>query len=326
MNPYSKVSDTHWLKLVGRGVADVSAEAEAAADGAGEALAVGDGEAAADSSLPIPLSPIQHLPSAKSVFCLCKDASLYRTHRHRTNRQTGSGRLPACLSFEPPAARYNGQAACAKHDMERNTGLPGPRSHTDMLDFTAIDFETANRHKTSACSIGIAVVENGAITKTHHFLINPYPDYFHPMNIRIHGIEAEDVQDAPTFAELWPVIRPLIDDKIIAAHNASFDMGVLLGCLDHYGLERPEIDILCSCRMAKAAYPALRNHKLDTVCSYLSLALDHHRADSDAEGCAGIILDIAKRYKLSSLEEVHTKLRVQPGYIRSGEYLPISRW
>lgn len=196
----------------------------------------------------------------------------------------------------------------------------------DTLDFSAIDFETANSRDTSACSIGIAVVENGAICETHHYLIKPYPNYFSARNISIHGIEAKDVQDAPTFDELWPTIRPYLENRIIAAHYAPFDMGVLLGALDFYDVTRPDLDILCSCRMARVAFPKLKSHKLNIVCGYLDIPLDHHKADSDAEGCAGIILEISKRHGLHTLKDVREKLRLEPGNIRSGIYTPIKKW
>ena len=47
-----------------------------------------------------------------------------------------------------------------------------------LRDFTAIDFETANRYPTSVCSIGIVVVQDGEITEEFSHLIKPEPYYF----------------------------------------------------------------------------------------------------------------------------------------------------
>lgn len=196
----------------------------------------------------------------------------------------------------------------------------------DNLDFCAIDFETANSRDTSACSIGIAVVENGSVKETHHYYIKPFPEYFSAKNISIHGIRPTDVVDAPTFDQLWPIIRQYIDGRVIAAHYAPFDVGVLLGALDYYGVKRPESDILCSCRMARVAFPMLPSHKLNIVCGYLNIPLDHHRADSDAEGCAGIIIEIARKYGINTLTDIRRKLRLEPGSIRNGQYTPIKKW
>lgn len=188
------------------------------------------------------------------------------------------------------------------------------------MDFTAIDFETANYQKTSACSIGLTEVSGGKILGTSHYYIRPYPDYFTRSNIAVHGIYAQDVEHAPTFDALWPCIREKLEGRIVAAHFAAFDMGVLTAALDHYGIPYPDIDILCSCLMARAAYPQLANHKLNNVCAYLDIPLDHHKADSDARGSAGIITRIMAERNLESLKDIEMQLGVRAGSIRDGRY------
>jgi len=51
------------------------------------------------------------------------------------------------------------------------------------MRFVAIDVETANPDYSSICQIGVALFENGIITKTWATLINP-EDYFDPINMR----------------------------------------------------------------------------------------------------------------------------------------------
>ena len=70
------------------------------------------------------------------------------------------------------------------------------------MNFVAIDFETANHNRSSACSIGIAVVKNDEIVETKSFLIHPVPNYYAPINIRIHGISDRDTESSPTFDKL----------------------------------------------------------------------------------------------------------------------------
>ena len=41
-----------------------------------------------------------------------------------------------------------------------------------MLDFVALDFETANKFKNSACSLAVITVKDGQITKRHTALLN----------------------------------------------------------------------------------------------------------------------------------------------------------
>ena len=70
------------------------------------------------------------------------------------------------------------------------------------MKFTCFDVETANMWKGSICQIGITVVENGIITETKSWLVNPN-DSFDFFNVLIHNITAEMVKDSPSIKELW---------------------------------------------------------------------------------------------------------------------------
>ena len=72
-----------------------------------------------------------------------------------------------------------------------------------MDDFVAIDFETANRLRSSVCSVGLVFVRNGQIVDERYSLIKPYPNYYLDDNIAIHHITPDDTRDAPTFDEVW---------------------------------------------------------------------------------------------------------------------------
>ncbi|MBA1394198.1 exonuclease, partial [Lactobacillus sp. XV13L] len=70
------------------------------------------------------------------------------------------------------------------------------------MNFTAMDFETANRHPESACSLALVMVRDNQIVDRFYTVINPQMP-FDAQNIKIHGITASDVRDAPTMAEVW---------------------------------------------------------------------------------------------------------------------------
>lgn len=55
------------------------------------------------------------------------------------------------------------------------------------MNFIAIDFETANEKRDSACSIGLTVVKNNQIIEQKYYLIKPNELRFAPINISIHG-------------------------------------------------------------------------------------------------------------------------------------------
>ena len=68
--------------------------------------------------------------------------------------------------------------------------------------FLAIDFETADQGRDSACSVGLVRVAGGEIVGRTHYLIRP-PRRTFPFAY-LHGITWERVAREPTFAGLWP--------------------------------------------------------------------------------------------------------------------------
>jgi DNA polymerase III subunit epsilon len=161
-----------------------------------------------------------------------------------------------------------------------------------MTTFAAIDFETANYSPDSACAVGLVVVKGSRIVRREHHLIRPPDRQF--AYTYIHGLTWEDVRDALTFAELWPTLREAIADAdFLAAHNASFDRRVMGSCCRTYDLRRPSQPFVCTVNVARTVWRMFPT-KLPDVCRHLKIPLDHHKADSDAEACARIVIAARK--------------------------------
>lgn len=180
-----------------------------------------------------------------------------------------------------------------------------------MLDFVALDFETANKYKNSACSLAVITVENGQITKKAYSLIKPPFMSFDPECIEIHGIEPNEVIHEKTFDQLWPTIyENHLKGKIMIAHNAKFDMNVLRATLDYYKIPWPELDYACTVKISRAVWPDLVNHKLNTMAAYLGVEFKHHYALDDAETCAKVAIEAARLKGANSLPELLSKIGV----------------
>ena len=173
------------------------------------------------------------------------------------------------------------------------------------MNFIAFDFETANFQKHSACSLALVFVQNNQVVGEFYSLIKPETD-FHWRNIQIHGIRPEDVRDAPTFPEVWQQIQGYFqENRLLVAHNASFDCGVLQGCLDYYGLPRPHYLSLCTVRTSRKLFPDYPNHKLNTVCEQLQIPLNnHHNALADSQACASILLHQVQKFGTEPLKQL----------------------
>ena len=86
-----------------------------------------------------------------------------------------------------------------------------------MLNYTAIDFETANSYRGSPCSVGLVRVRDGVPVEEHHWLMRPPEpvDHFLGFNTALHGITPEMVATEPRWKEVLPVIVDFIGDDVV---------------------------------------------------------------------------------------------------------------
>ncbi|NLE62212.1 MAG: 3'-5' exonuclease [Bacteroidales bacterium] len=162
-----------------------------------------------------------------------------------------------------------------------------------MTDFAAIDLETANHHLSSVCSVGLIVVRGGTIVDKYYSLIQPEPNYYAPLNTRVHGLSCKHTDKALVFSEVWKQIAPRIEGLPLVAHNKVFEENCLKAVFRTYCLDYPDYKFYCTLKAGRKHFPFLSNHKLPTVaaqCGYYFT--NHHHALVDAEACAIIALAI----------------------------------
>ena len=173
-----------------------------------------------------------------------------------------------------------------------------------IYDFIAIDFETASNEYHSACSLGLAFVKNAKIVDKKYYLIKT-PCKFIPYNIKIHGLTEEDVENAPTWAEIWPEINQLTKNSLLIAHSAKFDISVLIACCSFYDLPLPHFQYIDSIDLFRAAYPTHHKASLDYCAHLLSIKLEnHHNALEDASACAQVAIKSIKRIQKFPLPQM----------------------
>ena len=179
---------------------------------------------------------------------------------------------------------------------ERLAGKP-LSSRVPMNRYICFDVETPNCRNDRMSAIGVSVVENGRITEEFFSFVNPEEQFDH-FNTQLTGISAETVAAAPTFAQLWPRIEPLMSSGVLVAHNAPFDMAVLKSCLRAYSIEWKEsAPYTCTVRIGQAILPGI-SHRLNDMCSFYGIRLDHHKADSDSHACAEILIRYMQKEKV----------------------------
>lgn len=172
------------------------------------------------------------------------------------------------------------------------------------LDFTAIDFETANGNAASACAVGLVKVRAGvAVDRWSSYIRPPAPyDEFWEWNVKIHGIRPSDVLGAPEWAATQQQILDFGDGDVFVAHNAGFDKGVMRAAAKASHLPVPDMRWTDSLRIARKTY-TLESYRLPVAA--LAAGFDdfqHHDAAGDAEACAAIVIGAARRHAVDDLE------------------------
>lgn len=192
-----------------------------------------------------------------------------------------------CRASNPPATPVGGMCQASR--------VP--------VDFTAIDFETANGHASSACAVGLVRVRGGEVVERAEWLIRPPEGHaeFLPFNIKIHGITPEMVSTAPSWHDQLPQMLDFIGDDITVAHNAGFDMGVIRAACAEAVAPTPKLRYLCSVQVSRKTYP-IPSHRLPLAAEAAGFGeFAHHEALADAEACAAIVIDAARRHEAADL-------------------------
>lgn len=179
-----------------------------------------------------------------------------------------------------------------------------------MSTWCAIDFETADPARDSACAVGVARVEGERVVKVEARLCRP-PRGMHSMCEAVHGISWAMVKDRPPFSGVWPEVAALLNGATrLVAHNASFDKSVLAACCGAAGLAVPPVPWVCTLKLAKARWPTKgTSNKLPDVCRRLKVPFEnHHDAAADAEACARVLLKLER----ADRDEEEAELRAAP--------------
>ncbi len=159
----------------------------------------------------------------------------------------------------------------------------------DWERFAVIDVETTGLvpQRDRVVEIACVLVDAGRIGDRWSTLVNPGIPI--PQRAtQIHGIDDDAVAHAPSLANTLDTLMRRTDGRIVAAHNAGFDLSFL-----------PELApprAICTMRLARIVAPDAPNHKNQTLRAYFNIDryLDAdavaHRALGDALVTAHVLL------------------------------------
>ncbi|MNY53882.1 DNA polymerase III subunit epsilon [compost metagenome] len=114
-------------------------------------------------------------------------------------------------------------------------------------------------------------------------MTQPPGNFYWSQFTEIHGISSNETIIAPTFNQVWQIIKPYIKNQNVVAHNGfGFDFPVLEKTLHHYNLPIPNYNKICTYKIYRS--------NLANLCKQHEIMLNHHDALSDAKACAELYL------------------------------------
>ena len=198
-------------------------------------------------------------------------------------------------------------------------------------EIVCFDIETTGLKVTreAITEIGAVVLKNGKITETFQTFVNP-GRRLTPEIIGLTGITDAMLADAPSLKEALTAFLQFVNGRVLAAHNAEFDISFIRAGCRRVGLEF-EPTYIDSLILAQNLLPELHKYKLDIVAEHLDLpAFNHHRASDDA-GMVGYMLvpffeKMRRELGISRLQEINgemEKLRPLGGGSRHPKHIII---
>ncbi len=177
------------------------------------------------------------------------------------------------------------------------------------MKIAVLDFEGTSRVASSrATEIGIAQLnEEFQIIGEFETLIRPpvEPD---KSSISIARLSRNELNNAPTFEQVWPFFFGQIDQTILIAHNKIYEENVLSNELKDLGI-RLLPPFLCTLEWSrKILGHKVSSHSLLNLCDYLNIEIHNsHEAIADVRATALLLQKLIK-LEPSLIDEI-TKLR-----------------
>ena len=160
---------------------------------------------------------------------------------------------------------------------------PSPTAPIDELALTFVDVETTGLDSTTGdrvCEIALLRVCGDQEIGRFESLVHPQRPMT-PGAIAVNGITDALLVDAPPFAAVLPQVQALLQDAVLVAHNARFDVGFLRYEWQIAGQTLPSLAVVDTLALAQARY-RFRHNSLGAIASELGIIpTSLHRAMAD---------------------------------------------
>lgn len=164
------------------------------------------------------------------------------------------------------------------------------------MKFAVLDFETTGDQPTDEIiQVGLVLINEYDITERFTSLVKP-SRRIPAMITQLTGISNEMVADAAETGEALAEMLPLLEDAVLVAHHAAFDLAFLQKALAEEGYLPFNGRVLDTIDFLRMLYPSLSSYQLSMVCSAFGIKHERpHQADSDADATARVWLACLRR-------------------------------
>jgi DNA polymerase III subunit epsilon len=164
-------------------------------------------------------------------------------------------------------------------------------------EFLAVDTETNGqaRDRCELTEVGAVLVGGGELHERWSSLVGVAEPLGRGIQ-RFTGITQAMVDEAPPPETVLPELAERLDGRVLVAHSARFDVGVLRQAFDRAALTWPDPPVICTVALARRLAPLQRRRGLATLADALGIEVAvTHRALPDAETCARVLCALLPR-------------------------------
>ena len=199
------------------------------------------------------------------------------------------------------------------NNMDDRIAVHGSQDGSFSDEIVCFDIETTGLKVTrdAVTEIGAVLLRNGEIVDTFQTFVDP-ERRLTPEIVGLTGITDAMLSGAPKLPDALRAFLDFAGGRVLAAHNAEFDIGFLRAGCQRCGIPF-EPTYLDSLIFAQNLLPELKNHKLDTVAEALRLpAFNHHRASDDAVPVAQMLakfFPMLEARGVTRIQEINAEMR-----------------
>lgn len=188
------------------------------------------------------------------------------------------------------------------------------------MNYVTLSVKAANQWPDSICAIELIRMEENIIVDSFSTYVQTLQT-FDPFYTSIHGIEANDVQLAPTFESLIPILERWLQHQTVISYFAPYDHLCLQESFEACGKLMPLFTHKNLLSDMKAQWPTLSSYTLYDV----HVKVQTKEALNDAERIVQIAQALENKEALTHLETVATKSLVQKTVVFTGALEQMTR-